>query len=277
MKYLDLEQGTQEWLDWRRSRRMASETPFVMGVSPYGSANKIRKDKQGISKGFQNKAMAYGHEQEEYAREHYEAGHTGMVPMVVEDDDGIYAASLDGISVDGTRIIEIKSPYKGIDSDRWKSAIVGKVLIYDFLQVQHQLMVSGADSCDFIVWVPDQDMQIINVKAEPAEWEKIREAWDEFWPTIEERDDDDWREAALAYREAKKNADKAAQELASAKERLVSFLAGENSHGCGVNVKKLSRKGSIDWKQVQKERLADVDLEEYRKPKTTFYQVEVED
>lgn len=276
MKYIDLEQGSQEWLDWRRERRMASETPFIMGVSPYGNANKIRKDKQGISKGFQNAAMSYGHEQEEYAREHYQAAHTGMIPMVVEDDDGVYAASLDGISVDGTRIIEIKSPYKGVDSERWQAAVIGKVLVHDFLQVQHQLMVSGAESCDFIVWVPDQDMQIINVKAEPAEWEKIREAWDEFWPTVVERDDDKWHYASNAYIKAKENFDRAKIMLDDAKADLLDLAAGEAS-GNGVSVTKVTRKGSVDWGRIQKEMLEDVDVELYRKEPSVYYNVNVED
>jgi len=276
MKYIDLEQGSQEWLDWRRSRRMASETPFIMGVSPYGNANKIRKDKQGISKGFQNAAMSYGHEQEEYARDHYQEGHGGVVPQVVEDDEGVYAASLDGISIDGKRIVEIKSPYKGVESDRWKAAIIGKVLVHDFLQIQHQLMVSGAESCDFIVWVPDQDMQIINVKPEPAEWEKIREAWDEFWPTVVERDDDEWADAAEHYRQAKRAADAAAREADKAKQKLISLAAGEAS-GKGVSVSKVERKGSVNWQQVQKEMLADVDLDPYRKESSVYYTVSLED
>ena len=32
---VDLVQGSQEWLDFRRTKRMASETPIIMGVSPW--------------------------------------------------------------------------------------------------------------------------------------------------------------------------------------------------------------------------------------------------
>jgi len=276
MKLVDIEQGTPEWLEWRKSRRMASESPAVMGMSPYGNANKIRKDKQGTSKGFQNKAMAYGHEQEVYAREFYEKGHQVMIPHCAEDDDGIYGASFDGISIDNKRILEIKSPYHGADSDRWRAALEGKLLPHDFIQVQHQLMVSEADSCDFIVWAPDEDMQIINVKPEPEEWEKIREAWDEFWPTIVQRDDKDWAEAADSFRSAKAEYEAAKAKMDDLKEQLIA-MAGNQASGRGVSVSKINRKGSIDWAKVQSSLLPDTDLEPYRKKDSSFYRVDVEE
>jgi len=140
-------------------------------------------------------------------------------------------------------------------------------------------MVTGARECFFLVWSgePESDQPYIGYMVEPdAEaWGEIKQAWAEFWPTVEARDDEDWREAAEAYREAKKAADEAAQKLSEAKQRLIECAAGSYSYGCGVRVKEISRNGSVDWKRVQKEQLADVDLEQYRKPGTKFFQIDV--
>ena len=43
----------------------------------------------------------------------------------------------------------------------------------------------------------------------------------------------------------------------------------------GVEVTKVVRTGSVDWKKVQKAHLADVNVDDYRKPGSEFFKVEV--
>jgi len=135
------------------------------------------------------------------------------------------------------------------------------------------LMVTGASLCVFLVWGGD-GFVTVNVEPNPEIWTKIQDAWQEFWPTVEARNDDEWAEAAHAYREAKKTADESAQALSEAKQRLID-LSGGYSYGEGVRVKQVQRVGSIDWKKVQQDKLADADLDQYRKAGSVFYQVEV--
>jgi len=75
------------------------------------------------------------------------------------------------------------------------------------------------------------------------------------------------------YRKAKQIAEEANSALDEAKANLVRLTGGSYSSGHGVEVLKVERKGSVDWKKVQKEHLPDVDLEPYRKAGSEFYQV----
>jgi len=274
MNRIVLEQGSKEWLEWRRGKRMASETSSVMGINPYASANQVREQKQGRGKVFVSDAMQRGHDEEPKAREAYEQA-TGILYQPAVFEEGEYGASVDGITMEGDQLLEIKSPVKGKDSARWKEVAEGAINDYDYAQVQHQMMVTGAADCVFLVWSGEDYVSVV-VPRNPEFMEKIKEAWDAFWPTIERREDSVWLEAAAAYRQAKKTADKAAEELEQAKAALIELTSGSFSGGAGVNVSKIERKGSIDWKAVQKNELPDVDVEQYRKAASSFYKVEVE-
>jgi putative phage-type endonuclease len=272
MKRIDLEQGSPEWLQWRRTRAMASETSAIMGISPYQSPEQIRSIKRGNVKVFETSAMRHGNEQEPLARQAYERDSGEMFQPAVFEWKG-YGASVDGINMDGDTILEIKSPVDGKDSPRWQEVAEGAINDYDFIQCQHQLMVTGAQLCVFLVWGGDEYVTR-EVYPAPNIWQGIQDAWEHFWPTVQERDDEEWQQAAETYRRAKKIADEAAAALAAAKQQLVE-LGGEYSYGAGVRVKQVQRAGQVDWKKIQAEQLADVDLDEYRKPGTTFYQVEL--
>ena len=271
MKRIDLEQGSQEWLDWRRGKRMASETAAVMGISPYQSASQIRAAKQGRDKTFVTAAMQRGHDEEPRARAVYEEA-SGLLYQPGVFEDGDYGASVDGITMEGDQLLEIKTPAKGKESDRWAEVDGGEISDYDYCQVQHQMMVTGAADCVFMVWDGEDHVSVV-VPRDEAYFERIREAWDAFWPTIEERDDDIWAEAAEKYRIAKAEADRACKVLEAAKGRLIELTAGNYSGGCGVSVTKVERKGSVDWKAVQKNHLPDVDVEHYRKAGSEFFTV----
>jgi putative phage-type endonuclease len=179
---LTLEQGSHEWLEARRQRRMASETPAVMGLSPYQKESAVRAAKRG-ARNFVNAAMRKGARAEPVARAAYASRYGAMRPAVFINGD--YGASLDGINETGDLILEIKVPYQGRESDRWKMAWAGRVPSHDYAQIQHQLMVTGAAAAHFWVWDDDARQGVlVQVTPSPRFWDRIREAWDAFWPTI---------------------------------------------------------------------------------------------
>ena len=278
MKRVELEQGSEEWLAWRRKRGMASESAAVMGINPYQTIEQVRSIKRGTNKQYTNAAMERGHREEIEARKAYEKD-AGELFQPGCFEMGEFGASVDGINMDGTQLLEIKSPVDARESDRWASVADGGIKDYDYIQVQHQLMVTGAQFCYFMVWSgePESDEPYVGIMVEPNPriWEQIVQAWVDFWPTVQERDDAEWGEAALAYREAKIAHEKTAKALDEAKLKLIS-LSGNYSYGSGVRVKEVSRSGSIDWKAVRKNELGDgVDIEKYRKPGTSFFQVDI--
>ena len=65
-----------------------------------------------------------------------------MEPLVLAEGD--YSASLDGITLDGALILEVKCPVKGQASELWKQVAAGELPDHYYWQVQHQLMVSDA-------------------------------------------------------------------------------------------------------------------------------------
>jgi len=261
-----LEQGSQEWLDFRRSRRMASETPAVMGLSPYQKPHDIRKVKQGGAGGFVNNAMREGTRLEPVVREAYSQRYESMRPAVLVEGD--YGASLDGINMDQNGIFECKVPSNGRESDRWDAALKGELLPYDYAQVQHQLMVSKADWCHFCVWDKEsEDFALVHVSPDPEFWVKICHAWDAFWDDLGLREDRKWVEAVLDYREAKEGADVAQAILDQKKAALIELLQGDSNEGAGVRVQRIKVKGNVDWKKVQSHySLADATLDTFRKP-----------
>lgn len=264
---VDLEQGSAEWLEWRRRYRMASESAAIMGVSPYQTAADVRRAKLSGVGQTQNAAMRRGQEQEPIARAAYEAlfGEV-MLPSVIQR--GEYAASLDGWSADRRVVLEIKTPWQGRENERWKAAEASTVRADDAVQIQHQLMVSGAQIGHLWVWDhATQEGLLVCVLPDCEMQEKIRAAWDEFWPSMTERDDIEWVAAAEAWKLAKQSSDAAEADLEIAVERIKKLAVGKFTCGGGVTVTRNARVGNVNWTQVRADFLPNVSdetLEKYR-------------
>ena len=271
---LRLVQGTPEWLEHRRKHRNASETPAVMGVSPWVTPYALWLERMGRAQRPVTPAMRRGRELEAAARAAYERL-TGMVmePLVLVD--GEYSASLDGITLEGDLIVEIKCPMQGRGSQAWQAAAAGEVLEPFFWQLQTQLMVAGAAFGHLFVFDGERGV-LVEQKPQPAAWETIRRDWDAFWqflvrdcppPLCErdtrERDDAAWSSAAQVYLRAKEQADQSAAALESAKAALAALTSHPSESGCGVSVTQYWKRGAVEYKRVPQ--LAGVDLEPFRK------------
>src|SRR6266571_5323116 len=95
MNIVKLMQGSPEWHEHRRKYRNASETPVVLGVSPWQTPYQLWQSKLGLFEPEVTAAMLHGLQLESAARAAYVAL-TGLVmqPLVLVDGD--YSASLDG-------------------------------------------------------------------------------------------------------------------------------------------------------------------------------------
>ena len=121
-----LTQGSSEWHEHRAHYRNASETPAVLGVSPWQTPYQLFQQKLGLVTITVTPAMQRGTDLEPAARAAYEQ-QTGriMQPLVVVD--GEYGASLDGWTLAGDRLLEIKVPYSGRESKLWKAVEAGQL------------------------------------------------------------------------------------------------------------------------------------------------------
>ena len=146
-----LVQGSPAWHEHRRHHRNASETPAVLGLSPWMTPHQLWQIKTGRAPQPEvTPAMAHGTQLEPLARDAYEK-QTGYVmePLVLVD--GEYSASLDGITLDGQLMLEIKCP-KSKDSKILAEAKAGRVPVYIYWQMQTQLLVSGAELAHLYVF-----------------------------------------------------------------------------------------------------------------------------
>jgi putative phage-type endonuclease len=182
-----LEQGTPEWLEFRRCLRMASETPGLLGLSKYTTPERVIVNKIRCVEVEQTPAMAHGHEQEPLARAWYnDAFGELMRPAVWQL--GQYGASLDGINLAGDRLLEIKSPWRNPrESERWLAAEQGKWTEADYAQVQHQLYVSEAKAADLVIWDwASEEGLVIEILPDMAYWQIIWRVWNKYEKELQE-------------------------------------------------------------------------------------------
>jgi len=266
-------QGSPEWHEHRRTHRNASETPVVLGLSPWQTPHQLWQQKLGLVEQEITPAMLHGTQLEPAARAAYEA-RTGLVMQPLVLVDGEYSASLDGFTLAGERLVELKCPVKGRDSTLWKSIAERRLPEHYQAQVQHQLMVSKADVADVFVFDGTEGV-IFPVAPDPSIWPRIHEAWDSFMHfvatktppqlskgEVRERDDPEWIASAAAYVEAKRAADTVAKTLDAAKTKLISLASHTSESGGGVSVTRYWKAGAVEYRKIPE--LTGLDLEQYR-------------
>lgn len=266
-------QGSPQWHAYRRTQRNASESAAVMGVSPWMTPYQLWLVKTGRWTQPVTCAMQRGTDMEPAARAAYEQ-RTGLVMQPVVLQDGDYSASLDGMTLEGDLVLEIKVPIRGMASALWQSASDGVVPLHYQVQVQHQLAVSGADHAH--LWVYDGGQGIlIDIARDIALIEALKAAWEAFQPYLDTdtppplgeadtavRSDDAWALAAKAYIEAKETAEAATERLDAARQALVKLTEHPKEQGAGVTVTRFWKQGAVDYKKVPQ--LEGVDLAAYR-------------
>ena len=146
MKIINLEQGSKEWLSWRKTVITATDCSCIMGSNPWTTAYKCWQRKLGlIPEQESNEAMERGKRLEPEARTQFiERYGINMTSEVVESTEfDFLGASLDGISEDGSAILEIKCG----GSKLHQMALNQEIPQYYLDQIQHQLLVTGASRC----------------------------------------------------------------------------------------------------------------------------------
>lgn len=163
MEVVTLEQGIPEWHAHRKAHRNASDTPAVLGASPYKSRTDFLREcatgitpevDAGTQRRFDN-----GHRFEALARP--------LAEQIIEEElaplvgkSGLYSASFDGLTLMGDVAWEHKTLGKRLQ-DAMFDGCTGDDLPPDYrAQMEHQLMVSGANRVLFMAsnWTSDDTL-----------------------------------------------------------------------------------------------------------------------
>lgn len=159
-----MQQGSEQWLEWRRNGIGASEVAAILGVCKYSTPYQVWREKTGRGRSFAgNFATQKGTELEGAARARYELFNMEDMPpaIAVHPKYEICRASLDGIRADGKLILEIKCPGR----ESHETACANLVPDHYIPQCQFQLAVTGADELHYFSYYDkDQTSALVVVK-----------------------------------------------------------------------------------------------------------------
>lgn len=159
-------QNTPEWLQFRRTRIGASDAPIIMNASPYKTLFELWHEKNADAESQVNDAMIYGRKNEETARNLFETM-TGFIMfpnfMATSDTNPWQVASLDGITIEGNAIVELKCA----NAKDHALASQGMLPPKYVPQVQHQLACTGLDHAFYFSWRQGEGI-IIDVPRDQA-------------------------------------------------------------------------------------------------------------
>jgi len=176
---LGITQRSDEWLKWRNEGIGASDAPVIMGESPWKTSRSLLKEKLFGESEWRNEKMIRGIELEPKALELYQKI-TGIKMRPVCIQSKIFPwlrASLDGLSYDENRVVEIKcgeSVYK-------KTYYSKQVPFYYYGQLQHILAITGLSSIDFWCFLPNRPYIHLIIKRDDSYIDRLLKAENDFW------------------------------------------------------------------------------------------------
>lgn len=282
MRKIDFEQGSFEWLQWRKSLLTATDAAMLMGVSPYVTPYKGWQRKIGqIEEQAVNSAMLRGQRDEPRARKMFiEEYGINMTPCCIQSETyNFLGASLDGISDCGQYLLEIKS--QNVDAIKQLG-----IPEHHMFQMQHQLLCTDntAKKC-FYVTIWGNEIYTIEVFPDEA-WSKdyLIKSMD-FWeriiffdpPLMSPKDYKDmtevnsWKSYSDQYIKLCEQIKTLEELKESYKSELINLCGNESGFGCGIKVLRRTTKGRIDYESIPE--FSQIDMEKYRKKASSTWTI----
>lgn len=152
------QQGTQDWLNFRRNGVGSSDAGIIHGDSKYCTAHELWKRKLGlVPEQETNSAMQRGKDLEKVVLQLLEDKELYFIPgMVVSSVYPWCFASLDGIDLSGD-IAEIKC----INRKDHEGTILGKVPKQYYAQLQHQIFCAETDGVLYVSYYPNHEEELV--------------------------------------------------------------------------------------------------------------------
>jgi putative phage-type endonuclease len=294
MKVLQhIKQGSDEWLQWRNNGIGGSDVASIMHKSPWKKIDQLWLEKTGQAEPedmSSNFIVQRGHALEPEARTYFEdMSGKKFDPALFEHDEFTFLKySSDGYNEELNEIIEIKC--NGDKSHQL--ALCQQLPDYYMLQIQYGLMVSNAKKCYYISYNPNHESPFVSFQIMPDKelQEKILTKTKRFWLSNvldkkipmtlqqeEEVKDKAFEALCLKYKEKFLTLEKMEEELNIIKKDIEANLINKGlkrANCANVFIQQIERAGSVDYSKVPE--LKGVDLEQYRKKGTSYYQIKIE-
>jgi putative phage-type endonuclease len=285
MKIINLEQGTQEWLSWRKTVITATDCPAILGSSPWSTAYKVWQRKLGlIEEQKTNDAMERGKRLEPIIRDRFIMNYSmNMTPTVVESSEYEFlGASLDGLSDCGKYILEVKTGGQKLLA----MAREGNIPQYYIDQMQLQLLVTRAERCFYVVGDDNAENDVVIEVYPAAEFAQafipVARAFLKCVafsepPAMQDSDYKDmsdeplWRSYAEEYKRLSEQIKNLDELKDSYRKELLKLCGDQSCLGGGIKVIKSLVRGRVAYDDIPE--IKDVDLDKYRKASSTTWKI----
>jgi putative phage-type endonuclease len=263
----------------RKNYLTASNVGAILGQGKYKTPKSVLNDMVKAYNGTlvykDNPAMAHGRNNEHkgvaYASEFMAFVGTGDEQIFVTKD--FLGATPDGLSKDGTTVLEIKAPF----SQDYTAHNYELYMPEYYAQMQVQMYVTGANRAMFVVVQADGDVSHIFVPYNSAwmneNYPKLQAFFAEFQKAIIGGNPDD-RKLAERLAFIQKQIAELEAEYDQVKEKLVANNP-TGGHFGNVVVSVVDKKGSVDYRRIVKEVAPETDLEAYRGKGSSYIKVTV--
>lgn len=175
-----LVERTDAWWAWRQSGIGSADAATILGEKPAKSAERLLFEKQHPPKDSgRSFVRAQGAALERAARAHYQVavGVTVQPTCVQSVARSWQRASLDGLSADGERVVEIKCGHAAYQ----RAAARRRPPPHHFAQLQHILAVTGLPVIDYWCYVPSLTPLRLEVRRDDAYLARLLAAEEVFW------------------------------------------------------------------------------------------------
>lgn len=284
MRKVILDQGSEEWLKWRKERLTATDAAMLLGLSPYATPHKCWQRKVGQAEEQKSSpAMLRGVQDEPIARALFiEEYGINMTPCCIESElHPFIGASLDGISDCGQFILEIKSQRP-----------TSQIPEFHMIQMQKQLLCTDntAKKCFYVSHWEGKNITT-EVFPDPQWMEEYIPKAKEFWkrvlffdsPPLICKDYQDmgthplWQSYAREYRNLSAQIKQLEEIKDSYKKELIKLCGQQSSSGDGIKVLKKIVKGRVDYeKMVEELNIADEKINGYRKQSSETWTIMID-
>ncbi len=273
-----LEQNTPEWLRWRMEGIGSSDAPVIMGEGAFKTRRLLWAIKTGRARDFAgNPASRRGHALEAMPRAAPTSGSREsrwsrcVLPMTSWSGcarrwtgSASMAPPCSRSSARSTSAI--RTP-PSRDACRRTTTVNCNTSSRSRVRVEAHYWSFDGRVGRLVRIRPDRDYMKRLVDEEGEFWRRVKE---NRWPELDDKEvdmssDPRWRSLALQYRQARSRLDAATEQERKLRIILDRMASARRTFGCGVEVLKSFRRGTVDYAVIPQ--LSGVDLEKFRKPK----------